>query len=592
MPPKPKDNIKKPTQIATRPIISDSSLLRIPENAIEGYQQRILTDIDWTLLEKAFRHHKLNCERVEISQVSLKEALKKKVESSILRGFLDESSTLTLQDQWELFLPITLWEIEKFANSEGMICFQNNNSITNDLVKLIRKAVKLNDREILRKELKAVDMLRINEAEITKLDCSLRDYKNLVTLTLCLNYLKDIDATVIPEGVRILELQANRISSVELFAKDLPTNLLYLGLSRNFISNDVESLASLPQSLTVLDLSDNDIYNLNSTLDVLVELSNLTSLLLAGNPCSVCAGYARATLTRLPRLKCLDNREVLSIDRVPELLEPHPDDLRSAYFYFTVIRIMSVPQPPKPEKGATTTFHVELELPLLDSNRRNFLMYHTNESLIQMMPPPEDDIWHIPSSMTTSKIVNPVRDDETSIHESDIYHHLTVKNSRQICNYTTFESNKIQWNKVMNFQEPTVKIFCPDLVALRDTFRTVVTIKLVYTVTSTAKQGKTEKKSVHSMKMPNEQIAVLATVKCSLSNPDWSQISQHFHWDDTLGTEEAIHWGEGDLTAVQYSQAPVKTPKGKPQADAGSSRQSPPDNLTCHFAFGIETLRL
>lgn len=152
--------------------------------------------------------------------------------------------------------------------------------------------------------------------QITKLDCSLRDYKNLVTLTLCLNYLKDIDATVIPEGVRILELQANRISSVEVFAKDLPTNLLYLGLSRNFISNgkrfcnkiciskssllnahsfvmhyeyftDVESLASLPQSLTVLDLSDNDIYNLNSTLDVLKELSNLTSLLLAGNPCSV-----------------------------------------------------------------------------------------------------------------------------------------------------------------------------------------------------------------------------------------------------------------------------------------------------------------
>ncbi|XP_021205565.1 uncharacterized protein LOC101743892 isoform X2 [Bombyx mori] len=528
MPPKPKDNIKKPTQIATRPIISNSSLLRIPENAVEGYQQRILTDIDWTLLEKAFRHHKLNCERVEIPQVTLKEALQKKVESSILRGFLDESSTLTLQDQWELFLPITLWEIEKFANSEGMICFQNNNSITNDLVKLIRKAVKLNDREILRKELKAVDVLRINEAEITKLDCSLRDYKNLVTLTLCLNYLKDIDATVIPEGVRILELQANRISSVEVFAKDLPTNLLYLGLSRNFISNDVESLASLPQSLTVLDLSDNDIYNLNSTLDVLKELSNLTSLLLAGNPCS----------------------------------------------------------------GATTTFHVELELPLLDSNRRNFLMYHTNKSLIQMMPPPEDDIWHIPSSMTTSKIVNPVREDEASIHESDIYHHLTVKNSRQICNYTTFESNKIQWNKVMNFQEPTVKIFCPDLVALRDTFRTVVTIKLVYTVTSTAKQGKTEKKSVHSMKMPSEQIAVLATVKCSLRNPDWSQISQHFHWDDTLGTEEAIHWGEGDLTAVQYSQAPVKTPKGKPEADAGSSRQSPPDNLTCHFAFGIETLRL
>lgn len=53
------------------------------------------------------------------------------------------------------------------------------------------------------------------------------------------------------------------------------------------------------------------------------------------------------------------------------------------------------------------TFHVELELPLLDAARRNFLMFRNNESLTEMLPPPEDDLWE-PSkigSMVKSKSV-------------------------------------------------------------------------------------------------------------------------------------------------------------------------------------------
>ena len=53
---------------------------------------------------------------------------------------------------------------------------------------------------------------------------------------------------------------------------------------------------------------------------------------------------------RLPRLQWLDRREILPTDRLVEPLDPHPDELRSAYFNFTVFRIMSVPPPPKPEK--------------------------------------------------------------------------------------------------------------------------------------------------------------------------------------------------------------------------------------------------
>ncbi|XP_072936598.1 uncharacterized protein [Epargyreus clarus] len=591
MPPKPKEVVKKPPPPVLRPEISDASLNYVPEDAIDGYQTRIETGIEWTLLEDAGRYHKQRCRREYIPKITFSEALKSKIEKSILNGFLENKSDISLKEQWEIMLPITLWDNEKFANEEGKTCFHSANSITDDIIFLIKKAVLVNDREMLKKDLKMISVLRLNDAEMTNVDESLNELKQLITLNLCGNYIKQIDSKFIPPGLRFLELQANRIANVEGFIEYLPVDLLYLGLGRNFLSTDsVGSLSRLPHHLSVLDLTDNDIYDIEPVLDALAVLPSLKSLSLAGNPCAVCAGYARTTLMRLPHLQWLDSREVLPTDRSIDPFEPHPDDLRATYFNFTVFRIMSVAQPPKPEKGATTAFHVELELPLLDSTRRRFLMYRGNDSLIEMLPPPEDDEWPL-SKMPSVVESKPIVDSATSSHESDIYNRPTMKDTREIHHYTTFESNKIQWNKVMNFQEPTVRIFCPDLVALRDTFRTVVTIRLVYTVTYAAKQGKTEKKSALSIRPAGEYRVNLATIRCGLKRPDWSQQSQHFHWDDSLGTNDAIHWGDGDLSIIQYTQAPPKTPKPKQENDPTSSRQMPPDNLTCHFGFGIDTLR-
>ncbi|KAM3962734.1 uncharacterized protein ACR2FA_003115 [Aphomia sociella] len=591
MPPKAKETAKKPTPQVARPAISDSSLLYVPYDAVEGYQQRIEMGIDWTLTELAARHHMQLCLQQNITKVTFTEALQRKINNSIFNGFLNEQSSLSLQEQWEFLLPITFWDNEKFANEEGKICFRNCNNFTDDMVKLVKKAVKHNDREILRRDLKLVPVLRLNDAQITNLDNGLLEFQKLVTLNLCGNFLDDLDSNCIPPGVKILELQANRIKNIESFSEYLPYNLSYLGLARNFIDDhNIEGLSRLP-NLTVLDLTDNDICSLEAILNVLAGLPSLSALLLAGNPCSVCSAYVRTTLMRLPRLKWLDSREILPNDRPIEPFEPHPDDLRATYFNFTVFRIMSAAQPPKPEKGAITTFHVELELPLLDSIRRNYLMYRRYESLIEMLPPPEDEEW--PVSNINSIFINSKTavEPEASSHDSDIYKHLTIKNSREICHFTTFESNRVQWNKVMNFQEPTVRIFCPDLIALRNTFRTVVTVRIIYTVTIVAKQGKSDKKSSHSLKQPGEQRVNLAIIKCALKRPDWSQSSQHFHWDDSLGTNEAIHWGEGDLSILQYSHAPVKITKGKLETEIGTSRQLPPENLTCHFGFGIDYLR-
>lgn len=96
------------------------------------------------------------------------ESLQTKIENSIFGGFLNEESGLTLNQQWELLLPITLWDIEKFANEEGQICFHNANCITDDMVKLIKRAVMLNDREVLREDIKMVNVLRVNDSQVKK----------------------------------------------------------------------------------------------------------------------------------------------------------------------------------------------------------------------------------------------------------------------------------------------------------------------------------------------------------------------------------------------------------------------------------------
>lgn len=150
---------------------------------------------------------------------------------------------------------------------------------------------------------------------MTELDEGLTEYKKLISLNLCGNFLSDINPDFIPTTVKSLELQTNCISDVSGFAESLPVELLYLGLSKNFFTSGntmlfiilnfvifrnkcynkilswfpetIEGIGLLPFKLTVLDLSDNDIYHLEPVLDAVSRLPNLNGLQLSGNPCSV-----------------------------------------------------------------------------------------------------------------------------------------------------------------------------------------------------------------------------------------------------------------------------------------------------------------
>lgn len=55
---------------------------------------------------------------------------------------------------------------------------------------------------------------------------------------------------------------------------------------------------------------------------------------------------------------------------------------------------------------------------------------------------------------------------------------------------------------------------------------------------------------MQNLKPSGDQQCVLATIKCKLEKPDWSQNQQHFHWDDSFTSECALHWGDGDLSVI------------------------------------------
>lgn len=72
--------------------------------------------------------------------------------------------------------------------------------------------------------------------QMTCLDNGIRKFPNLVSLNLCGNYIAALETYFLPTDLRILELQANRISNLKCFY-NLPQNLSYLGLARNLLAN-------------------------------------------------------------------------------------------------------------------------------------------------------------------------------------------------------------------------------------------------------------------------------------------------------------------------------------------------------------------
>ncbi|XP_035809736.2 leucine-rich repeat-containing protein 43 isoform X2 [Amphiprion ocellaris] len=151
--------------------------------------------------------------------------------------------------------------------------------------------------------------LRIVDKGVSAIDNGLLKFSKLEELVLSANKISEIPAENLPSSLKILELRANRLSSLNSLTGRLPPCLQYLGLSHNSLASheDVSHLTGRhwPQ-LVCLDLSDCDFQDQKTLLEALSSLPCLKTLVLEGNPFTLAPSYPGFTVDRLPALSCLD----------------------------------------------------------------------------------------------------------------------------------------------------------------------------------------------------------------------------------------------------------------------------------------------
>ncbi|XP_051807191.1 leucine-rich repeat-containing protein 43 isoform X2 [Acanthochromis polyacanthus] len=151
--------------------------------------------------------------------------------------------------------------------------------------------------------------LRIVDKGVSDVDDGLLKFSKLEELVLSANQISEIQAENLPSSLKILELRANRLSSLNSFTGRLPPCLQYLGLSHNSLGSreDISHLTGRhwPQ-LVCLDLSDCDFQDQRSLLEALSSLPRLKTLVLEGNPFTLAPSYPGFTVDHLPGLSCLD----------------------------------------------------------------------------------------------------------------------------------------------------------------------------------------------------------------------------------------------------------------------------------------------
>ncbi|XP_063344869.1 leucine-rich repeat-containing protein 43-like [Pelmatolapia mariae] len=162
--------------------------------------------------------------------------------------------------------------------------------------------------------------LRIVDRDVTAIDGGLLKFSKLEELVLSANKISEVPTANLPGTLKILELRANRLSSLDSLASGAPPpHLQYLGLGSNTLGshNDVTHLTGRhwPQ-LVCLDLSDCGFQDQPALLNSLSTLPCLRTLLLEGNPFALASSYPGLTVDSLPQLSCLDTSWISPEERI------------------------------------------------------------------------------------------------------------------------------------------------------------------------------------------------------------------------------------------------------------------------------------
>ncbi|XP_026199442.1 leucine-rich repeat-containing protein 43 [Anabas testudineus] len=151
--------------------------------------------------------------------------------------------------------------------------------------------------------------LRVMDKGVSVIDDGLLKFSKLEELVLSVNEISEISVENLPSTLKILELRANRLSSLNTLTNHPPPRLQYLGLSSNSLGSheDVCHLTGrLWPQLVCLDLSDCEFQDQPTLLNTLCTLPCLKTLVLEGNPFTLACSYPGFAVDSLPQLSFLD----------------------------------------------------------------------------------------------------------------------------------------------------------------------------------------------------------------------------------------------------------------------------------------------
>uniref|UniRef100_A0A672JQU8 Leucine rich repeat containing 43 n=1 Tax=Salarias fasciatus TaxID=181472 RepID=A0A672JQU8_SALFA len=144
-----------------------------------------------------------------------------------------------------------------------------------------------------------------------------RDVMTNLKLPIC--RLKSIDSLEMCVFGKILELCANRLTSLSSLTRRPLPHLQHLGLSSNCLGSQ-EDISSLTGKhwprLVSLDLSDCEFQHQQELLQALSSLPLLKTLVLEGNPLTLTPCYPGLAVDSLPQLSCLDSSWISPEERL------------------------------------------------------------------------------------------------------------------------------------------------------------------------------------------------------------------------------------------------------------------------------------
>uniref|UniRef100_A0A087YJ66 Leucine rich repeat containing 43 n=1 Tax=Poecilia formosa TaxID=48698 RepID=A0A087YJ66_POEFO len=160
--------------------------------------------------------------------------------------------------------------------------------------------------------------IRITGKNVSFIDERLLKFSKLEELVLSGNLISEIPAKHLPDTLKILELRANRLSSLSGLASCPPPQLQYLGLGSNSLGShqDVCDLTGRHwPRLACLDLSNCNFQEQRLLVATLETLPCLKTLTLKGNPFTMTPSYPGFTVDSLPQLSCLDSSWLTTEER-------------------------------------------------------------------------------------------------------------------------------------------------------------------------------------------------------------------------------------------------------------------------------------